>query len=222
MPFAPDTGASLRLSPRRWHFEARWLLPMMLFRNPLARRWPRPCSERNLAALLSAAAVHDVNALMSYARPGPTRTPCLSRWISGRCPYDRNRARSCRVEAGATSPASAADSTPNEPHDGQVYLKPRNWDDRIRSAAAPHNGQFAGSGCMVSNENCMNIQYQYSESQAEWKIVYICLMQHFHVRQLGAARQPADSCRGALIEHVSAREGHPGYQEAYSMCEGLP
>jgi len=23
-----------------------------------------------------------------HVRPGPTRTPCLSRWISGRCPYE--------------------------------------------------------------------------------------------------------------------------------------
>lgn len=86
---------------------------------------------------------------MFYTRLGPTRTPCLSRWMSGRCPYARNRARASRVEAGATSPAKAADSTPYEPHDGQVYLNPRSWDDRIRSAAAPHNGQFAGSGSMA-------------------------------------------------------------------------
>ncbi len=69
--------------------------------------------------------------------------------MSGRCPYARNRETSCRVEAGATRHVSAADSMPNDPQDGQVYRKPRSWDDRIRSAAAPHNGQFAGSGSMV-------------------------------------------------------------------------
>lgn len=48
---------------------------------------------------------------------------------------------------------------PNEPHDGQVYLNPRSGDDRIRSPAAPHNGQFAGSGSMASTWYCMDIQY---------------------------------------------------------------
>lgn len=61
----------------------------------------------------------------SSARPGPTRTPSLPLWMSGRCPYARSRARSRRVEAGATRPASAADSMPNEPQVGHVYRNPR-------------------------------------------------------------------------------------------------
>lgn len=63
------------------------------------------------------------------------------------------------MEAGAIKPDRAADSMPNEPHDGQLYLNPRIGDDRIRSAAAPHNGQFAGSGSMA----CMKqILYGYT------------------------------------------------------------
>jgi len=86
-----------------------------------------------------------------HVRPGPTRTPCLSRWISGRCPYESNRATACRAEVAASRSGKAEVSMPNEPHFGQEYLYPRSAEERIRSAAVPHRGQFAGSGSMVAD-----------------------------------------------------------------------
>ena len=95
-------------------------------------------------------------------RPGPTRTPCLFRVMTGIWPYDRNRATACRAEVAASKSTKAAESMPNEPHLGQVYRYPPSTDDRIRSEAAPHSGQFAGSGSMILEKfrYCMDIQYR--------------------------------------------------------------
>ena len=49
---------------------------------------------------------------------------------------------------------------PNESQLGQVYRNPLSWGDRIRFAAVPPTGQFAGSGSMgFSRGTCMFIQY---------------------------------------------------------------